>query len=285
MEIKFYKRNSILFYILTILLSWIPWLTVWFWGRGIEATAGKVLLYLGGIGPALAVVGVIFYQRSTAMGKDVLKRLTTFTLISKQGILLIIVIPVLVTFFSVMLSNGLHGFWSQPSLEPAVKNNFLNIFPFILFTLIMGPIPEEIGWRGFWLGLLHKYNNGLLTSLFIAAGWALWHLPLFFIPGYPLAELSSNIPKLIVYFLYFLPISIIHTYLFYLNRKSIIAAILFHFMINFVGTIIEIDFQAEIIQLIIYSLIAFSMIFANKIIFLKRHRIKYSERVFKFEKI
>jgi membrane protease YdiL (CAAX protease family) len=40
---------------------------------------------------------------------------------------------------------------------------------------------EEIGWRGFALPHLQHRLSPLTASLILAAFWALWHLPLFFV--------------------------------------------------------------------------------------------------------
>lgn len=60
-----------------------------------------------------------------------------------------------------------------------------------------------------------------------------------------------------VYFGSFIPKSILYTTLFYAAGRSTLAAILFHFAINFTGMIVEIDFQTEIIQMLSYWLAAF----------------------------
>jgi len=55
--------------------------------------------------------------------------------------------------------------------------------PQLLPLLILGPLSEEIGWRGFLHEKLKTSMPLYLTSLVIGIVWALWHLPLFFIPG------------------------------------------------------------------------------------------------------
>ena len=52
----------------------------------------------------------------------------------------------------------------------------------VLFVLVIG---EEIGWRGFLLRNLLRTQSPLVATLVVAAIWALWHSPLYFIPGMP----------------------------------------------------------------------------------------------------
>ena len=49
--------------------------------------------------------------------------------------------------------------------------------------LIIGPLSEEIGWRGYALERLQTRWNALTSSLIVGLVWALWHLPLFMMVG------------------------------------------------------------------------------------------------------
>ena len=49
--------------------------------------------------------------------------------------------------------------------------------------IILGPLSEEIGWRGFALDRLQTRWNPLNSSLILGVFWALWHLPLFYMVG------------------------------------------------------------------------------------------------------
>jgi membrane protease YdiL (CAAX protease family) len=53
---------------------------------------------------------------------------------------------------------------------------------FVLFVLVIG---EEIGWRGFLLRHLLHERSPLAAAILVGAVWALWHTPLYFIPGMP----------------------------------------------------------------------------------------------------
>lgn len=59
----------------------------------------------------------------------------------------------------------------------------LSTLPQIIPLIILGPFSEEIGWRGFLQDKLRGTTSLLVVSLIIGIIWALWHLPLFFIPG------------------------------------------------------------------------------------------------------
>jgi membrane protease YdiL (CAAX protease family) len=51
----------------------------------------------------------------------------------------------------------------------------------VSLLIIVGALGEEAGWRGFALPHLQHRFSPLMASLILAATWALWHLPLFFV--------------------------------------------------------------------------------------------------------
>jgi hypothetical protein len=53
----------------------------------------------------------------------------------------------------------------------------------LLPLLILGPLSEELGWRGYALERLQARWNALVSSLILGVIWSLWHLPLFYIVG------------------------------------------------------------------------------------------------------
>jgi len=53
-----------------------------------------------------------------------------------------------------------------------------------LLSAVTGATGEELGWRGFLLPRLQRRVNALTSSLIVGVVWALWHLPLWFLPGY-----------------------------------------------------------------------------------------------------
>ena len=98
------------------------------------------------------------------------------------------------------------------------------ILPTYLVTLIvgilLGPLWEEPGWRGFALPRLQAQYGPLVGTLILGILWALWHLP-----GFPGGWMTGSIIALILSSIAF---SIIMTWVYNNTRGSILLMILLH---------------------------------------------------------
>jgi membrane protease YdiL (CAAX protease family) len=86
--------------------------------------------------------------------------------------------------------------------------------------IILGPLWEEPGWRGFALPRLQSRHGPLVGTLILGVLWAVWHLPGYFggwLLGSPLALLVSSVA-----------FSIIMTWVYNNTRGSILLMILLH---------------------------------------------------------
>jgi membrane protease YdiL (CAAX protease family) len=112
---------------------------------------------------------------------------------------------------------------------------FLTRIVFLLPLLILGPLSEELGWRGYALDRLGTRWNALISSLMVGFFWGLWHLPLFYIPG------TSQYLYDISFFGFLvglLAISVLYTWIFNNTGASIWSAVFFHWIYTYVlGTL------------------------------------------------
>lgn len=93
--------------------------------------------------------------------------------------------------------------------------------------LIIGPLSEEIGWRGYALERLQTRWNALTSSLIVGLVWALWHLPLFMMVGTSQHELGL---PFIGFLVGFMANSILYTWLYNNTQQSLWSAILLHWL-------------------------------------------------------
>ena len=111
---------------------------------------------------------------------------------------------------------------------------YLAQLPSFIPLIVVGPISEELGWRGYLLNRLQRKWNALVSSISVGIVWALWHLPLFFLIGTSQHEL--HLP-----FLGFLvgtiAVSVIFTWINNNTNNSIWAAILLHWLYTYAAQV------------------------------------------------
>lgn len=102
--------------------------------------------------------------------------------------------------------------------------------------LILGPLSEEIGWRGYALGRLQTRWNALTSSLIVGLVWALWHLPLFMMVG--TSQHESGVP-FIGFLIKMMSISILCTWLYNNTKQSLWSAILLHWLYTYATQVLS----------------------------------------------
>ncbi|MCX8160777.1 MAG: CPBP family intramembrane metalloprotease [Candidatus Saccharicenans sp.] len=259
--------NPFLYIPFVLVLTWVPWFLAISTGRGMENLAVKVLILAGLLAPAVVALVFILLGEEAEYHWDYWRRVFDPTLISRGSFRLIFFLPPVITVAAILLSFLLGESLGQLRLVPQVRAHIPSFLVFIFYTFFIGPFPEELGWRGYWLDKLQGHLSGLRASLLIAAVWALWHVPLFMVKGYPLQGKTENLLLTAFFFLDLFPKSVIFTYLFFKNQRSTLAAILFHFMINFTGQLFELAPVTEGLLAALYLLAAIFIALKNKEIF------------------
>ncbi|MEM2109411.1 MAG: CPBP family intramembrane glutamic endopeptidase [Candidatus Odinarchaeota archaeon] len=102
---------------------------------------------------------------------------------------------------------------------------------FCLHILSRRPLQEEFGWRGYALPRFQAKYSALISSVVLGIIWAVWHFPLNFMywlgPPYELG-LSMFLSTVIL----FIFVSILFTWIYNNTGGSILAALIFHTMLN-----------------------------------------------------
>lgn len=247
-----------------ICLSW----TYLFWGFillsgvSIDSLKGFVLLALGWLSPTISSLMMLNRYETKIFRKYFYSRILSTKGIYRNDFLIIIFLPLFILLVSVIIAYLLCTFWFPDRLLSIITVNDIfskSVFSFIAFTLavfFIGPVPEEIGWRGYLLPALMSKYDIIKSSAYLAMVWGLWHLPLFLIQGYPFSEKVGNPLALFVYFAQLFPKSLVYSVIFLKTRKSIFAVILFHFFINFYGMLIEINTFAQYIEFLLWLVIS-----------------------------
>lgn len=229
-------KEVIIYFLLVIILSYFV-----FWGpiallkvptiNLIDNEMGPIwaiiLFIIGGFVPS--IVGILLTAKYE--GRKGIKELFKQSIKVKIGYKSFITIIIVVVYFAVSLI-----LISKLTTGEFDYSQFWIQLPTILPLIILGPLSEEYGWRGFAIKRLLKCTNANLSSLIIGIVWGLWHLPLFYMLGTSQYEL--NVP-FVAFLISVIGTSFIYTYLYQHTKSSIFSAIFLHWLYTYVMQVVS----------------------------------------------
>jgi membrane protease YdiL (CAAX protease family) len=104
---------------------------------------------------------------------------------------------------------------------------YLMLAATLFSTVILGQSGEEVGWRGYALPRMATRLGLGPASLILGVIWALWHLPLFFIPG--TSTTGQSFP---LYLLQVTALSVAFAWLWWRTGGSLLLTMLLHAAVN-----------------------------------------------------
>lgn len=241
----------------TTLLLLIPMI------MNMEYSSNNMLIFyaLAGISPSATGIILAYKERNSVYWKSFIRRIINYKQINvKWYIIIFTLIPVTI-LLSILLDYLMFNSITHFDLILNYIRHPLSLLYFVVFTLVFGPIVEEIGWRGYAIDHLDREYKWIKTSLIIGFYWAVWHLPMFLING-TYQNILINTSKLlfVFYIIEKFSTSIIMYWIYKSTNRSILAGILYHFCINFYGEIFELTTNAMIINTIIQIIISLILV-------------------------
>jgi membrane protease YdiL (CAAX protease family) len=185
------------------------------------------LLLVGGFVPSLLAIFLTWKKEGVSGLRLLGRRIIQFKLGWRwYGVTLLIVIAGTAGQLTInrLLGNTFNG-----HLFLAQLGSFLPL-------LVIGPLSEEIGWRGYALERLQSRWNGLTSSLIVGLVWALWHLPLFMMVG--TSQHESSVP-FIGFLMKMMGSSILYTWLYNNTQRSVWSAILLHWLYTYTAQVLS----------------------------------------------
>ncbi len=220
--------------------------------------------------PFIVAMFFIFGSKNQELKADFKKRLLNFRLIKpKYWLAILLIMPI-----TLLLATAISILFGQSTGQFSISPEFAIIGPqavTVLIILFLAPTFEELGWRGYGVDSLRKGNSLFKATMIYALLWNLWHLPLFAINGYYHNELiHMNLIYAANFIVSLIPPSILMNWIFYKNGRSIIAIILFHFMLNLFSVLLQTEQFTKCIITIILLIISAVVIWRDKQFFMAR---------------
>ncbi len=217
------------FFLLAYSISWALWLPpVW---AHVQRDAGRkegaFFFFLGNFGPFLAALITSGAVAGRAGLSALLERLLPWQAPFRWYLTALYGFPALglLTFLLLGLASP-QDVWTRSQIA-------LIRVPLYSFTtfLVLGPLGEELGWRGFALPRLATGRTALSASVILGIMWAVWHAPLMLFP-----EWRADLPLatfVILYVLYIIPLAIIFTWVYNQANGSVLVAMVLHASFNY----------------------------------------------------
>jgi uncharacterized protein len=152
---------------------------------------------------------------------------------------------------------------------------FLLFYP-VYFGLVLflgSPFFEEPGWRGFALPRLQHRYGPLGGSLTLGILWGLWHLPLFFVPGWASQNGGLSFASIGIYVLITVAVALIMTWVYHHTQGSLLIAMLTHTSMTAAQEVIKLFFPI-VTSTTVYALIGFGVV-ALVLVIITRGRLGY----------
>lgn len=167
-------RQVATFYVVTLAISWVPWIALGIAQADLDSGVGSVVFVLAACGPSLAALTLRIHghRRPTWFRTHASLR---WPLVA----LLLAGLPAVVGAVATHLGN-LDAIPHHASGTIADAGGPLGA---LAYTLISGPLSEEFGWRGYLQPRLRRFVRPVPAALLVGTAWAVWHLPLFFLAG------------------------------------------------------------------------------------------------------
>ncbi|MBN1235175.1 MAG: CPBP family intramembrane metalloprotease [Methanotrichaceae archaeon] len=263
---KTHQYRPAIFFALAFIITWINGFIL-----AVQSHQGSdkniINLLLAYMGPFIAALIMMYVFADKTFRADFRKRIYDLRLINKNYLPFVLFFLPLAMVISILISIAL----GQPVEQLRFAEEF-KIFEgeviLSMIILVLVPVLEELGWRGYGVDSIASKFNLFKTSIIFAALWGIWHLPVFFIDGSYQSSLWMQHPLFAInFFVGFFPLVIIMNYLFYKNLRSISLIALFHVLANYSSELFEANQISKCIFTLVLTIVAVVIIIRNKSFF------------------
>ena len=222
--------NVIRFVTLTYGLAWVIWVVpmVAMDGAYEFNDAFFPFMLAGSFSPTMAAIVCKFVDEKWEGVKGLLRQVCRVIFPMRTYAYALFMLPVLAVLTYAILRiqavNPEDSTLLYVTMAVAPINGLLGLFTGI------GPLGEELGWRGYLQPILSRKKNDVLAAIAIGLIWAFWHLPLCLFPEW---RSGLDLPTfLLLYPLSTVMLSFIMTKLWRWSNRSVFLAMWFHSLVN-----------------------------------------------------
>ncbi len=259
-----HKYRPLQYFTLTFLSTYLLWFAGAYVSFDDDLSDLYMLLMLPGLmAPFFISIVMIKASKSEELKKDHLNRLINPKLIRLKMLPAFLFIMPLSVLVSILISLLFGESMSQFQLAEGFS--FSSGFVPVLLLLLLAATFEEIGWRGYAFDSIQSRYNYFTASIIFSLLWSLWHFPLVFVKdAYQYEIVQQNIWFGVNFFVSIIPMGVIISWICLKNRKSVIAAIVFHFIINMSQELLEISQTTKCIQTLVLIGVAGTIVVMEK---------------------
>jgi uncharacterized protein len=169
-------RSAVLpFFAIAYAWTWTAWWSAAALGASVDDAAGGLLYMVGGLGP---LVGALWFLRRSEPGyrRDFLRRATDQRRVAAPWWLA----TTAVAFGPAVVGFTVSGLSGTVATTPTYGAGAVMG---VIAVAILAGVAEEPGWRGVAADHWQRLARPAWAAVGIGVLWALWHLPLAFVPG------------------------------------------------------------------------------------------------------
>ncbi len=211
-------KPPFVFLLATFVVSW----TLWFAAAAVppQAAFRPALFSVGAIAPGLVALGLAMLPDERPDMETLLRRVAAWR-VAPQWYVFAIAYMGAIKLTAALIQRIVTGAWPSFGYVPW----YFIVAAVTVSTLVQAG--EEIGWRGYALPNLSGRIGLARASILLGIVWAVWHLPLFFIPGTDVA--GQPFP---VFALSVTALSVAMAWLYARANQSLLLVMLMHAAVN-----------------------------------------------------
>lgn len=269
-----YQYRPVRFYGIVFALTWVFWFAAALLGRVEAQDSGLsfVLMFFGLLVPPVTALCTVLLSKSAALKKDLRDKLIGLFRVKPLTVLIAVALFGAVIAGSILLSTLFGQSISQFAF--ADDFSFAGGGAVALLTIVLAAFFEELGWRGYAEDSIAFYFSWWKESLLFGLVWALWHVPLFFIPDTYHFNILQESPWFAVnFFISIMPLGFIMTWVYVKNERSIFACMIFHFFVNFLQEKIAMTQTTKCVETFVLFIVAGIIVYLNKELFFETRHI------------